>query len=70
MAIQVRRGDYADFDKQKMLAGEPAAVLANDPETPSRKAFYVAFAAGDVRRLVSIEDLEIMVTDGRFKGGH
>ncbi len=68
MAIQVRRGDYADFDKQKMLAGEPAAVLANDPETPSGKAFYVGFAAGDVRRLVSIEDLEIMVTDGRFKG--
>lgn len=68
MAIQVRRGDYADFDKQKMLAGEPAAVLANDPETPSGKAFYVAFAAGDVRRLVSIEDIEIMVQDGKFKG--
>lgn len=68
VTIQTRRGNYGEFDKSKLLPGEPAAVLADDPETPSGKAFYVAFAAGDVRRLVSIEDLEIMVTDGKFKG--
>ena len=64
MAIQVRRGNYDDFDKGKMSVAELAAVLADDPNVPSGKAFYVAFAAGDVRRLVSVEDLQIMVQRG------
>lgn len=68
MAIQTRRGNYSEFDPKKMLPGEPAAVLAGDPTTPSGKAFYVGFAAGDVRRLVSIEDLQIMVDRGDFTG--
>lgn len=66
--IQVRGGDYKDFDPEKMLPREPAAVLRGDPSVPSGKAFYVCFGAGDVRRLVSIEDLEIMVERGDFTG--
>lgn len=68
MAIQVRRGNYRNFDKGKMLPGEPVAVLADDPDTPSGKSFYVCYAAGDVKRLVSIEDLEAMVAEGGFQG--
>ncbi len=66
--IQMRRGNFEDFDKTKMKQGEPAVVLSNDPETPSGKAFYVAFGNGDVRRMVSVEDLEIMVARGDFQG--
>lgn len=62
------RGPYADFDKSKALDGEFQVVTANDPNVPSGKAVYIAFAAGDVRRLVSIEDIEQMVADGKFKG--
>lgn len=66
--MQFRRGPYNEFDKDKMLPGEPAAVLRDDPSVPSGKAFYVSFGAGDVRRLVSIEDLEIMLEQGYFTG--
>ena len=62
------RGPYADFDKSKALDGEFQVVTANDPNVPSGKAVYIAFAAGDVRRLVSIEDIEQMVEEGQFKG--
>ena len=62
------RGPYADFDKSKALDGEFQVVTANDPNVPSGKAVYIAFAAGDVRRLVSIEDIEQMVADGDFQG--
>ena len=62
------RGPYADFDKSKALDGEFQVVTANDPNVPSGKAVYIAFSAGDVRRLVSIEDIEQMVADGKFKG--
>ena len=33
MAIQIRRGNYADFNRGKLLPGEPAAVLEADPNT-------------------------------------
>lgn len=62
------RGPYADFDKSKALDGEFQVVTANDPNVPSGKAVYIAFAAGDVRRLVSIEDIEHMVEEDQFKG--
>ena len=62
------RGPYADFDKSKALDGEFQVVTANDPNVPSGKAVYIAFAAGDVRRLVSIEDIEQMVEEDQFKG--
>lgn len=62
------RGPYADFDKSKALDGEFQVVTANDPDVPSGKSVYIAFAAGDVRRLVSIEDIEQMVEEDQFKG--
>lgn len=68
VTFQMRRGNHKDFNKERLVSGEPAAVLAGDPDIPSGKAFYVCFQAGDVRRMVSIEDLEIMVARGDFAG--
>ena len=68
VTFQMRRGNHKDFNKERLVSGEPAAVLAGDPDVPSGKAFYVCFQAGDVRRMVSIEDLEIMVARGDFTG--
>jgi hypothetical protein len=59
---------YADFDTSKIRPGEPVAILGNDPSVPSGKALYIAFAANDVRRLCSIEDISEMVNTGEFVG--
>lgn len=59
MAIQLRRGDYEDFDKAKMQEGELAVVTTNDPNTESGCATYVSYASGDenkVKRLVHEDD--------------
>lgn len=66
--IQFRRGMYADFDTSKIRPGEPVAILGNDPSVPSGKALYIAFAANDIRRLCSIEDISEMVNAGEFVG--
>lgn len=57
MAIQLRRGAYADFDPQKMRPAEVGVVQMNDPNTSDGKAVYVAINPGDVKRLIS--DLEV-----------
>ena len=57
MAIQLRRGDYEDFDPQKMRPAEVGVVQHNDPNTSDGKAVYVAINPGDVKRLVS--DIEV-----------
>lgn len=66
--IQFRRGMYSDFDTSKIRPGEPVAILGNDPSVPSGKALYIAFAANDVRRLCSIEDISEMIDAGEFVG--
>lgn len=66
--IQNLRGSYNNFNKSRGLPGEFQIVISDDPSVPSGKAVYIAFSAGDVRRLVSIEDIEAMVADGQFKG--
>lgn len=68
--LKVRRGTYDALvaEKQKISVGEPCAVLSGDPSVPSGKAFYICFEAGDVRRMVSVEDLDIMASRGDFKG--
>ena len=59
MAIQNRRGSYADFDPTKMLPGEFAVVLSNDPSDNSGYAVYMCFASGVVKRLVFSEQLAL-----------
>ena len=61
MAIQLRRGDYEDFDKTKMQEGELAVVTGSDPNTESGCSAYVSFASGDeskVKRLLQEGEVE------------
>ena len=57
MAIQHRRGVYSRFDPSRMVAGEWAVVLSGDPVAKDGKAAYVCFAAGDVKRVATYEDM-------------
>lgn len=57
MAIQLRRGAYANFDPAKMLPAEVGVVTSGDPGTVDGKAAYVAFAAGNVKKLATVDDI-------------
>lgn len=56
MAIQNRRGDYADFDPQKMLAGEVAVVKENDPYGKQGQGYYYCYKTGKVKRLADYDE--------------
>lgn len=58
MAIQSRRGSFGDFDPNKMLPGEWASVLKDDPKAQDGKSVYMCFAAGDVKRMATYEDMK------------
>lgn len=58
MAIQNRRGAYANFDPTKMVAGEFAVVQSDDPSASDGKAIYIAFAPNDIKRLATYNELE------------
>lgn len=57
MAIQNRRGSYKDFDPYKLLPGEYAIVLQDDPYCSDGRAAYLCFNAGTVKRLSTYEDM-------------
>lgn len=57
MAIQNRRGAYADFDPQKLVPGEWAVVQSGDPNSTRGKSVYMAFDVGDVERMATYEDM-------------
>ena len=57
MAVQIRRGDYEDFDPNKLVAGEWAAVMSGDPKATDGKAVYMSFGSGDVKRMATYEDM-------------
>lgn len=57
MAMQKRRGAYKDFDPRKMLPGEGATVISGDPHSVDGTAIYECFAAGDVKRMATYEDM-------------
>ena len=58
MAIQTRRGNYGDFDPDKMLPGELATVTSGDPGAEDGRSVYACFAAGDVKRMATYEDMQ------------
>ena len=60
MAIQNRRGAYTDFDPSKMLPGEYAVVLSDDPNGNEGYAIYMCFSSGTVKRIVLEGDLADM----------
>ena len=63
MAIQLRRGEYSNFDPTKLLAGEVAVVQGGDSATSSGKTAYLSFGSGTVKRLVTEEELGQVADD-------
>ena len=63
MAIQSRRGPYERLDTSKLLPGEYAIVLQNDPFCRDGKAAYICFRAGDTKRLATYEDMVENIDD-------
>lgn len=57
MAIQMRRGAYGNFDDSKLLPGEWAIVLQDDPSAQDGLAAYISFAAGTSKRIATWTDL-------------
>ena len=57
MAIQMRRGPYSQFDPTRLLPGEISVVTSGDPNTSDGRAAYICLAAGDVRRIVTADEM-------------
>lgn len=57
MAIQMRRGGYGKFAPSKLLPGEWAVVQEDDVSVRDGKAVYIAFSAGDTKRMATYEDM-------------
>lgn len=57
MAIVMRQGEYEDFLPAKMLPGEWAVVLADDPVVADGRSVFIAFAPGAVKRMATYEDM-------------
>ena len=60
MAIQMRRGQLANYDKNKMLAGEWG--IAIDSDTERQKAF-IAFGPGIDKEVMFVEDAAERITE-------
>lgn len=58
MAIQMRRGAYAQFDPSKMRAGEWA--VSTDSDT-LKQQIWMCFAPGVVKRIGTIEDFDVEI---------
>lgn len=63
MAIQMRRGAYVNFNPAKLMPGEWAVVVSGDSGAKDGKAAYISFAAGDVKRVATYEDMVDNVHD-------
>lgn len=57
MAVTMRKGAYEDLDPDKMLPAEWAIVLSGDPIVSDGKSAFICFAAGDVKRMATYEDM-------------
>lgn len=56
MAIQLRRGKYADYNPNRLKEGEIAVVKEGD-STVDGKAVYIAFAQGVTKRLATADEI-------------
>lgn len=57
MAIQVRRGLFGRYDPTRLVAGEWAVVLGDDPSCNDGRAVYICFGANIVKRVAMYEDM-------------
>lgn len=60
MAIQVRRGQKADFDPTKMLPGEWAVSIDSDT---NNQIVWMCFSAGIVKRMGTWEDFKRQIVE-------
>lgn len=58
MAIQMRRGTYAQFDPSKMKAGEWAVSTDSDTK---KQQIWMCFAPGIVKRMGTVEDFDVEI---------
>lgn len=58
MAIQMRRGAYAQFDPLKMKAGEWAVSTDSDTK---KQQIWMCFAPGIVKRMGTVEDFDVEI---------
>ena len=58
MAIQMRRGAYAEFDPLKMKAGEWAVSTDSDTK---KQQIWMCFAPGIVKRMGTVEDFNVEI---------
>ena len=58
MAIQNRRGSFADYDPSKLKPGEYAIVQSGDPNSSDGRAVYICLSAGNVKQLASMDELK------------
>lgn len=60
MAIQMRRGNKADFDPSKMLPGEWAVAIDSDTQN---QIVWMCFRAGVVKRMGTYEDFKEQIKE-------
>lgn len=58
MAIQMRRGNLADFDPTKQLSGEFGVSIDN---SAGNQKVFMAFGNGNVKELMTVEDAEAQI---------
>lgn len=60
MAIQMRRGQKADFDPSKMLPGEWAVAIDSDTKN---QTVWMCFSPGIVKRMGTYEDFKLQIQE-------
>lgn len=60
MAIQMRRGQKADFDSSKMLPGEWAVAIDSDT---NNQIVWMCFSPGIAKRMGTYEDFEVQIQE-------
>lgn len=65
MAIQHRRGDFNNFEPEKMVAGEFAYVNSNDPATADGKGVYATFTGGVTKRMCTYDEVSGLVNQAK-----
>lgn len=60
MAIQMRRGQLADYDKNKMLAGEWGITIDSDTE---RQKAFIAFGPGIDKEVMFFDDAAAQIAE-------
>lgn len=63
MAIQNRRGVYADYDPSKLKPGEFAVVQSGDPDSDDGRAIFLCISAGVVKQIATLDQLKTYQED-------